>query len=556
MNFQREPWLLLLLALPVLLPVFLRGQRMGEKMRAVLFRRARVTRPIWPTTVALALGLLGLILALARPGWNPRQEPLVRETRDVVFVLDVSRSMLARDRVPNRLENAKATIISCLDELGEEQRVGLVAFAGTTSIKCPLTTDHNFFRKALEEAGSGSVSHGGTLIGDALLKTVEKLLTEEMRGFQDVILLTDGGDQAGNVEKAVAALNEKEASLIAIGLGNDQSGTRIPAAAEGEAGYLLHEGREVWSRLETETLQELVGESKRGLMLSAGTRAIDLAEIYRQFSMHTEKKAVMVDVVERYEEGFPWMLGLSFACLLVATRPLLFMRVLPFLAVCLVCESGSPVQASPYNEANTLYRTGDYYGAMNAYLDVATETSRRDLKRRCFYNMGNCAFALAEQPPEEEYEDEEEAEMFDPTVYYYEAVRYYRAALDLAADDAQAAHNLELARFRIQQAESGENADDDQSQQSNQSSESEEGEGKPSDEGDEGEGEEGDMEEADADASDAGDMERATSNMTDMQRQDVPPPSLTPQDLLSEEMMNNAQREKSGKKSKPVERDW
>ncbi|MFT7516195.1 MAG: Ca-activated chloride channel family protein, partial [Candidatus Omnitrophota bacterium] len=137
MNFQREPWLLLLLALPVLLPVFLRGQRMGEKMRAVLFRRARVTRPIWPTTVALALGLLGLILALARPGWNPRQEPLVRETRDVVFVLDVSRSMLARDRVPNRLENAKATIISCLDELGEEQRVGLVAFAGTTSIKCP-----------------------------------------------------------------------------------------------------------------------------------------------------------------------------------------------------------------------------------------------------------------------------------------------------------------------------------------------------------------------------------------------------------------------------------
>ena len=64
------------------------------------------------------------------------------------------------------------------------------------------------------------------------------------------------------------------------------------------------------------------------------------------------------------------------------------------------------------------------------------------------------------------------------------------------------------------------------------------------------------MQESDTDASDAGDMQRATSNMTDMQRQDVPPPSLTPQDLLAEEMMNNALREKSGRKSKPVERDW
>ncbi len=556
MNFQRETWLLLLLVLPALLPVFLYGLRMREKVLAVFYRRSREIRRVWPATLALGLGLLGLILALARPGWNPRQEPLVRETRDVVFVLDVSRSMLARDRVPNRLENAKATIISCLDELGEEQRVGLVVFAGTTSIKCPLTTDHHFFRKALEEVGSRSVSHGGTLIGDALLKTAEKLLTEEMRGFQDVILLTDGGDQAGTVDKAIAILNEKEASLIAIGMGNDQAGTRIPASKT-EAGYLLYEGREVWSRLETETLQEMVRKSKRGLLLSAGTRAIDLAEIYRQFSMHTEKKAVMVDVVERYEEGFPWMLGFAFACLIVASRPLLFVRVLPVLAVLGVFEVGAPVQAAPvaqFNEANTLYSQGDYYGAMNAYMETATASSRRDIKQRCFYNMGNCAFSMAEQPPEEEFEDEEE--YFDPTVYYREAVRYYRAALDLASGDTRAAHNLELARFRIQQSEGDENADGEQSQDPNNSSESEEGEGDPSDEGEEGEGEEGDMQESDADTSDAGDLQRATSNMTDMQRQDVPPPSLTPQDLLEEEMMNNAQREKSGRKSKPVERDW
>ena len=186
------------------------------------------------------------------------QEQLSRETRDVVFVLDVSKSMLAQDRTPNRIENAKATILSCLDQLRSGQRVGLVVFAGTSSIKCPLTTDHRFFAGALEEVGPWSVTHGGTRIGDALLKTCEKILSDDMRGFQDVILITDGGNQEERYAEAITALNDLEASLIAIGLGSEQTGSRIPVQGDAGESFMLHDGQEVWTKLETATLQELV----------------------------------------------------------------------------------------------------------------------------------------------------------------------------------------------------------------------------------------------------------------------------------------------------------
>jgi len=118
-----------------------------------------------------------VIVALSRPAWNPHSKLLQREGRDVVFILDVSNSMLADDIYPNRLERAKMAISECVDSF-DGNRVGLVVFAGSAAIKCPLTLDTGFFHYMLDKVGPHSVDQGGTRLADAIIKTCDKLFAD------------------------------------------------------------------------------------------------------------------------------------------------------------------------------------------------------------------------------------------------------------------------------------------------------------------------------------------------------------------------------------------
>ena len=117
--------------------------------------------------ILLICAIALLIVALAGPAWNPIEEKVDRQGRDVVFVLDVSRSMLATDLRPSRLERAKADVAECIAAL-QGDRVALVAFAGNAAVQCPLTQDYGFFRMMLADLTPESVTRGGTNLGDAL----------------------------------------------------------------------------------------------------------------------------------------------------------------------------------------------------------------------------------------------------------------------------------------------------------------------------------------------------------------------------------------------------
>jgi Ca-activated chloride channel family protein len=329
MVFQAPQMLWLLLWVPAFAVVIIiaarrRGRALTELYRdRGLPRRATIGRHAQGLLTCLAVACIAL--ALARPGWNPKMEPLTREARDVIFLLDVSRSMLAEDRRPNRLENAKALIATCIDQLDPGQRVGLVLFGGSASIRSPLTRDHLFVLDALAKASPDDVDHGGTRIGDALLKICEKLLSENMRGFQDIILITDGGDQDSAPINAMARLNELGASVMVIGVGSGPPGVRIPQLTpDGDPGWVIHEGKEVWTHLQAALLKEMVDTADSGLFLQAGTRALDLADVYHKFAAHLGKQEVMVEAVEQYDEGFPVFVGaaLAFLVLGIACRQL------------------------------------------------------------------------------------------------------------------------------------------------------------------------------------------------------------------------------------------
>lgn len=269
----------------------------------------------WKTALALAAVALTAV-GLARPGWNPEAETIERRGRDVVFLLDVSRSMLAEDLAPNRLERAKLAIQDAVEGL-QGDRVGLVVFAGNALVKCPLTHDYGFFKLMLEDVSTESISRGGTMIGDAIRKTLEEVFDEQFKQYKDLILITDGEDHDSFPVEAAKAAGERGVRIIAIGLGDENEGRRIPITDEqGRKTFVKYQGQEVWTRLDADTLRQMVNMTPGGKYLNVATGAIDLGAVYRQLIASAEKKELESRTVKKYQERFQIFLFFAFALLL------------------------------------------------------------------------------------------------------------------------------------------------------------------------------------------------------------------------------------------------
>ena len=143
--------------------------------------------------VLLICAFAAIVVAITEPRWNPKPLQIKSHGRDVVILLDTSRSMLAEDIKPSRLERAKIAIGDLLDKLGGD-RIAIVAFAGNSAVKCPLTQDYAFVRMALADISTESTSRGGTDIGDAIRKVTEEVFDKQSREYKDLILITDGDD--------------------------------------------------------------------------------------------------------------------------------------------------------------------------------------------------------------------------------------------------------------------------------------------------------------------------------------------------------------------------
>ncbi len=264
-----------------------------------------------------------VVLALARPAWNLQEQLLQESGRDVIFLLDVSRSMLAEDMHPNRLENAKTAILDCVEELTGD-RVGLILFAGSAEVRCPLTVDYAYFRMALRQASPDSVAAGGTMLAHAIERTADKLLDPEKAGMQDVILITDGEDLIEGLDEIDAArlLDAAGVRLIAIGIGDRARGSRIVLEDEetGARSFMKHGNTEIWTKLHSETLRRMVASVSDGVYFDVASGPFDLARIYRQIMEHAQRTSTDSQTLERYEEKFHLFLGGAVVVLLVSNR--------------------------------------------------------------------------------------------------------------------------------------------------------------------------------------------------------------------------------------------
>ncbi|MBX3352486.1 MAG: VWA domain-containing protein [Phycisphaeraceae bacterium] len=257
---------------------------------------------------ACALAALALAcVSLARPAWGEKERQVTRTGRDVVFVVDVSRSMLARDLTPNRLERAKLSIRDAMRVI-QGDRVGLVAFAGSASVRCPLTYDHGFFRLALDEISPRSVARGGTMIGDAIRVTMDTLFSDDTDArTRDIILITDGEDQGSFPIEAAQEAGARGVRIIAIGLGSEY-GAPVPTDDPRTGQYMRAQGEVVTSRLVSDTLERVAAATPGGVYLEVGTGVLDLDEIYAQLIRSADQREFETAEALSAIERFQWFL--------------------------------------------------------------------------------------------------------------------------------------------------------------------------------------------------------------------------------------------------------
>ena len=305
------PWILALLPLVPLLAalalwLLFRGRRRMDAFLSPSLQerfglgRGQTVAVLQIVLASIALLLLGI--AAARPQWGRNDILVQTRGRNLLIALDVSRSMLAADVHPNRLERAKVDIMDLLEDL-QGDRAGLLAFRGKANLICPMTTDRAFLRQALDGISIDSAPRGETDIADAIYKALEAF--ESAEGDNNaLILISDGEDLAGKAQKAAEKAGERAIPIFTVGIG-DPSGANVPAA-DGK-GVLQYHGKDVRSRMTEKTLSGIAAASG-GVYIplaTSSTASTTLGAIYRQHLSRVAAKEMEERLenrlVERYQ---------------------------------------------------------------------------------------------------------------------------------------------------------------------------------------------------------------------------------------------------------------
>ena len=260
--------------------------------------------------------LVSLFIVLLRPQWNKKDQTVLQEGRDVMIVLDISRSMLASDTLPNRLEYAKLKIRSLLNLLSFE-RVGLILFSGLAYVQCPLTADFSAFLTFLKHVDVESISSGTTALDKAFLKTMESLDSNPERKNKIMVLLTDGEDFSANFGAVKTKAKEQHVHVFALGIGS-REGAPVPIIDE-HGKQIGHEvdkdGKVVLSALNEDLLSGICS-TLDGVYVRTTQDDSDLEIIVSKISQF-EKEKFEDRQFSSYEDKYVYFVAVAFVALLV-----------------------------------------------------------------------------------------------------------------------------------------------------------------------------------------------------------------------------------------------
>jgi len=298
-----------------------RGHDALDRLVSPVLQDRLVDRPSrwrrWARVALLAMAGFSMIVALMQPQWGSRFVATPRVGAEIMIALDVSRSMLADDAKPSRLERAKAEISDLLSYLDDDQ-VGLIAFAGRATVLSPMTPDKSFLRLALDRAGPHVVSRGGTSLAEPILRAVAGM-GEPGPAQRALILITDGEDHDSFAMDAARAAAEAGIKIITIGFG-DEAGSQIYLRdPKTGARRLLRDadGQAVVSRLDGELLRE-IALATDGAFVPAGTGVLDLASIYEAHIVRLTRGQLDQRGRTIRDEAFQFFVLFAIICLVAA----------------------------------------------------------------------------------------------------------------------------------------------------------------------------------------------------------------------------------------------
>jgi Ca-activated chloride channel family protein len=322
MRFENPHVLWLLLVLPALLLLFLwwAGRRRQQLLSRFIEARLlpQLTAGISPArekarALLLAAAAACLLVAIARPQWGFSWEEAHQRGLDIVMAIDTSKSMLAEDIKPNRLARAKLAAEDLM-QIANADRLGLVAFAGTAFLQCPLTFDDAAFRQSVESLDTATLPQGGTAIATAI--TTAQTAFKEGDNHRILVLFTDGEDHDPNALEAARKAAESGMRIFTIGIGSAEGELLQVRDEHGQLEYIKDEdGNVVKSHLNEPLLQEIAKTGNGFYLPLRGARVMDI--LYEKGLAPLPKTESAAKLYRRYHEQFLWPLGLAIVLLIV-----------------------------------------------------------------------------------------------------------------------------------------------------------------------------------------------------------------------------------------------
>lgn len=256
--------------------------------------------------IILSLAFACLALALVNPKIGTKLETVKREGVDIVFAVDVSKSMLAEDIAPNRLEKSKQLVTQIINNLASD-RVGIIAYAGKAFPQLPITTDYASAKMFLQSMNTDMLSSQGTAINEAI-KLAKTYFDNEEQTNRVLIIISDGEDHSEEAVAVAEEASEEGIRIFTIGVG-DLKGGPIP---EKRNGIVLNykkdnQGETVITRLNEETLKNIAAEAD-GVYIN-GKNTNDVVENIREILNKMDKTEFEAKQFSDFKDQFQWFLG-------------------------------------------------------------------------------------------------------------------------------------------------------------------------------------------------------------------------------------------------------
>lgn len=320
-ELEEKGYLYLLFVVPILVLLFLYIQYWKRKKQVAfgdldLIKKLSPEKSIFKPVLKFSLVLLGLsflILALVNPKMGVKIEKVKRQGIDIVFAIDVSKSMLAEDVVPNRLDKSKQLVSQLINQLGSD-RIGIIAYSGSAFPVLPMTSDYAVAKMFLQTMNPGMISSQGTSIDEAINLAANNFFDKKDKTNKLLVIISDGEDHSDNAQNAAEDADKMGLKIITVGVGTEKGGP-IPLKRNGvvESFQKDQDNQVVITKRNAEVLSVIAKSTKGGYVDGNSTK--EVIDYVKKVLDNTQKTEFEGAMMANYKSQFQWFLGFGFFCL-------------------------------------------------------------------------------------------------------------------------------------------------------------------------------------------------------------------------------------------------